>query len=162
MVNSHGIGIQSKNGDIKMKSTDHIKPNEVGCYNCTRWRTGSKRCNTCVNFSQFKNIDTLNTSLNTLQSSLDKMSEYEDVMDKFVEGTNKWQQAAQNLSQEIETLLQLYPELEQYVDQGADGLYHFKGKTKEEQEENNEDSEEDLANSKNLSSSISCTNISNI
>lgn len=46
-----------------MKSTDHIKPDEIGCYNCTRWRTGSKRCDICVGFSQFKNIGTLNTEL---------------------------------------------------------------------------------------------------
>ena len=42
---------------------EHLKPNEVGCYNCTRWRTGSKRCDFCVKFSQFKNIDTLNAEL---------------------------------------------------------------------------------------------------
>ena len=46
-----------------MKSTDHIKTDEVGCYNCTRWRTGSKRCDICVSFSQFKNIGTLNIEL---------------------------------------------------------------------------------------------------
>ena len=46
-----------------MKSIDHIKIDEVGCYNCTRWRTGSKRCESCVGFSQFKNIDTLNAEL---------------------------------------------------------------------------------------------------
>lgn len=46
-----------------MKSTDHIKPDEVGCYNCTRWRTGSNLCDKCVGFSQFKNIDTLNMEL---------------------------------------------------------------------------------------------------
>lgn len=46
-----------------MKSIDHIKIDEVGCYNCTRWRTGSKRCEICVGFSQFKNIDTLNAEL---------------------------------------------------------------------------------------------------
>ena len=79
----------------------------------------------------------------------DAITGYEDVMDKFVEGTNKWQQAAQNLSQEIETLLQLYPELEQYVDQGADGLYHFKGKTKEEQEENKQQFQEEAEKNKN-------------
>ena len=106
-----------------------------------KWKSASEEAQ--------NNIDTLNTSLNTLQSSLDKMSEYEDVMDKFVEGTNKWQQAAQNLSQEIETLLQLYPELEQYVDQGADGLYHFKGKTKEEQEENKQQFQEEAEKNKN-------------
>lgn len=46
-----------------MKSIDRIKPDEVGCYNCTRWRTGSKLCDNCVGFSQFKNIDTLNMEL---------------------------------------------------------------------------------------------------
>lgn len=46
-----------------MKTTDHIKSNEVGCYNCTRWRTNSKICDNCVGFSQFKNIETLNTEL---------------------------------------------------------------------------------------------------
>lgn len=40
-----------------------LKPNEVGCYNCTRWRTGSLRCDLCIGFSQFKNIDTLNKEL---------------------------------------------------------------------------------------------------
>ena len=42
---------------------EHIKPNEVGCYNCTRWRTKSYRCDSCTKFSQFQNIDTLNTLL---------------------------------------------------------------------------------------------------
>ena len=40
-----------------------LKPSKVGCYNCTRWRTNSKRCDLCVGFSQFKNIDTLNEEL---------------------------------------------------------------------------------------------------
>ena len=40
-----------------------ISPNEIGCYNCTRWRTGSKKCDLCVRFSQFKNIDMLNKEL---------------------------------------------------------------------------------------------------
>ena len=63
IANVNEIGIQSKNGGVRMKSADHIKPNEVGCYNCTRWRTGSKRCDICVGFSQFKNIGTLNIEL---------------------------------------------------------------------------------------------------
>lgn len=42
---------------------DYLKPNEIGCYNCTRWRTGSIRCDYCVKFSEFKNIDTLNAEL---------------------------------------------------------------------------------------------------
>ena len=46
---------------------EHLKPNEVGCYNCTRWRTGSKRCDCCVKFSEFKNIDTLNADLSGLE-----------------------------------------------------------------------------------------------
>lgn len=46
-----------------MKSSDHIKPNEIGCYNCTRWRTVNGRCDLCIKFSQFKNIDTLNAEL---------------------------------------------------------------------------------------------------
>ena len=40
-----------------------IKPNEIGCYNCTRWRTGSDKCNNCIGFSEFKNIDMLNKEL---------------------------------------------------------------------------------------------------
>lgn len=106
-----------------------------------KWKSASEEAQ--------NNIDTLNTSLNTLQSSLDKMSEYEDIMDNFVEGTNKWQQAAQSLSQEIETLLQLYPELEKYVEQGADGLYYFKGDTKEEQKENKQQFQEEAEKNKN-------------
>ena len=47
----------------KFINTESLKPNEVGCYNCTRWRTGSKRCDSCVKFSEFKNIDTLNAEL---------------------------------------------------------------------------------------------------
>lgn len=47
----------------KKQFNTYLKPNEVGCYNCTRWRTGSERCNCCVKFSQFKNIDTLNAEL---------------------------------------------------------------------------------------------------
>lgn len=46
-----------------IKGREHLKPDEVGCYNCTRWRTGSKRCEMCIKFSEFKNIDTLNTEL---------------------------------------------------------------------------------------------------
>lgn len=46
-----------------LKLRKHLKPNEIGCYNCTRWRTGSKRCDCCINFSEFKNIDTLNWEL---------------------------------------------------------------------------------------------------
>ena len=40
-----------------------LKPDVIGCYNCTRWRTGSERCDCCVRFSEFKNIDTLNSEL---------------------------------------------------------------------------------------------------
>lgn len=46
-----------------VKTINYLQPNEVGCYNCTRWRTGSKLCDCCVGFSQFKNIDTLNKEL---------------------------------------------------------------------------------------------------
>lgn len=40
-----------------------IEPYEIGCYNCTRWRTNSLRCDKCIGFSEFKNIDTLNKEL---------------------------------------------------------------------------------------------------
>ena len=46
-----------------LKARKHLQPNEIGCYNCTRWRTGSKRCDCCINFSEFKNIVTLNSEL---------------------------------------------------------------------------------------------------
>lgn len=46
-----------------VKAREHLKQDEVGCYNCTRWRTGSKLCDCCVQFSQFKNIETLNAEL---------------------------------------------------------------------------------------------------
>lgn len=45
------------------KSNEYLKPNEIGCYNCTRWRTRSKRCDSCNKFSEFKSIDTLNKEL---------------------------------------------------------------------------------------------------
>lgn len=48
--------------DLK-KIEKKLKPSEVGCYNCTRWRARSFRCDKCVGFSEFKNIDTLNTEL---------------------------------------------------------------------------------------------------
>ena len=38
-------------------------PNEVGCYNCVRWRNHPSRCKDCIGFSEFKNIDTLNAEL---------------------------------------------------------------------------------------------------
>lgn len=132
-----GLGLYALVKNLS-STTENIDANKK---EMQKWKSASEEAQ--------NNIDTLNTSLNTLQSSLDKMSEYEDVMDKFVEGTNKWQQAAQNLSQEIETLLQLYPELEQYVDKGADGLYHFKGDTKEEQEENKQHFREEAEKNKN-------------
>ena len=40
-----------------------LNPNKVGCFNFTIWITNSKRCDLCVGFSQFKNIDTLNEEL---------------------------------------------------------------------------------------------------
>lgn len=46
-----------------VKSKRTLKPDEVGCYNCTRWRTGSKRCDRCIAFSEFKDIETLNAEL---------------------------------------------------------------------------------------------------
>ena len=46
-----------------MSIIKYIDPDVVGCYNCTRWRTGSLRCDICVGFSQFKNIDMLNAEL---------------------------------------------------------------------------------------------------
>ena len=42
---------------------NHIAENEIGCYNCTRWRTSSILCKSCQAFSNFKNIDTLNKEL---------------------------------------------------------------------------------------------------
>lgn len=46
-----------------VKTTKHLQSNEIGCYNCTRWRTGSNRCDCCVGFSEFKNIESLNKEL---------------------------------------------------------------------------------------------------
>lgn len=51
------------NGGIIEKVNKYLSPNEIGCYNCTRWRTGSERCTRCIKFSEFKNIDTLNSEL---------------------------------------------------------------------------------------------------
>ena len=48
---------------IDMSTIKHLDPDEVGCYNCTRWRTGSYRCDVCFRFSEFKNIDALNSEL---------------------------------------------------------------------------------------------------
>lgn len=40
-----------------------LKPDEVGCYNCVRWRTGSESCPICSGFSQFKSVESLNAEL---------------------------------------------------------------------------------------------------
>lgn len=44
-------------------TNNYLTPNVIGCYNCTRWRTGSLVCKNCVKFSNFKSIDTLNAEL---------------------------------------------------------------------------------------------------
>ena len=50
--------------NVMKNCSEYLKSSEIGCYNCTRWKTGSERCNNfCVKFSEFKNIDTLNSEL---------------------------------------------------------------------------------------------------
>lgn len=45
------------------KTEKKLKPDEIGCYNCTRWRKGSLRCDICYGFSEFKNAETVNEEL---------------------------------------------------------------------------------------------------
>lgn len=47
----------------RRKFGSYLMPNEIGCYNCVRWRRHGARCKVCVGFSEFKNINTLNAEL---------------------------------------------------------------------------------------------------
>lgn len=53
-----------KKAVLKSKTKERkLKPNQVGCINCTRRREANSCCDRCVKFSEFKNIETLNKEL---------------------------------------------------------------------------------------------------
>lgn len=45
------------------KIVEKLPQDEIGCINCTRWRTGSLRCGLCYGFSEFKNEEMVRQQL---------------------------------------------------------------------------------------------------
>ena len=50
-----------------------LKDNQIGCYTCSRWRTGSPLCNYCTGWNRWQGVEQVNKKLESkgLQTYID-------------------------------------------------------------------------------------------
>lgn len=46
-----------------MSKYPQLRDDEIGCITCSRWRTGSIRCDWCIKFSAWKGVERVNQEL---------------------------------------------------------------------------------------------------